>query len=51
VERGLEGMRAIWGARYSLPAMFKGRTLRVRLMVADFVLKGDEAVSAGVRVD
>jgi hypothetical protein len=51
VERGLEGMRAIWAARYSLPAMFKGRTLRVRLMAADFVLKGDEAVSGGVRVD
>ncbi len=51
VERGLEGERAIWGVRYSLPPVFKGRTLRVRLVAADFDLKGDEAVSGGVRVD
>jgi neutral ceramidase len=51
VERGLEGERAIWGVRYSLPAMLKGRTLRFRLVAADFDLRGDEAVSGGVRVD
>jgi neutral ceramidase len=51
VERGLEGERAIWRVRYALPAVFKGRTLRVRLVAVDFDLTGDEAVSGGVRVD
>ena len=51
VERGLEGERAIWRVRYALPAAFKGRTLRLRLVAADFDLKGDDAVSGGVRVE
>jgi neutral ceramidase len=51
VERGLEGERAIWGVRYALPAVFRGRTLRFRLVAGDFDLAGAEAVSEAVRVD
>lgn len=51
VERSQEGERAMWGARYALPAGLKGRTLRFRLLAADFGLSGEEAATGGVRVD
>ncbi len=51
VERGLEGARAVWGFRYALPAVFRGRTLRFRLVARDFALTGEEAASGAVRVD
>jgi neutral ceramidase len=51
VERGLEGERAQWAVRYTLPSQFKGRTLRVRLVASGFLLTGEEAVSGAVRVD
>ena len=51
VERGLEGERAMWAVRYTLPSIFKGRTLRVRLVASGFLLTGEEAVSGAVRVD
>lgn len=50
VERGLEGERAIWGFRYTLPPVFRGRTLRFRLVEREFALVGEEAVSGPVRV-
>jgi neutral ceramidase len=51
VERGVEGERAIWGFRYALPAAFRARTLRFRLVARDFALPGEDFVSPAVRVD
>lgn len=51
VERGLEGEKAIWRFRYSVPAVLRGRTLRFRLAATEFALAGEEGASEAVRID
>lgn len=51
VERGLEGGKAIWGFRYTLPAALLRRTLRFRLVAKDFAVLGADMVSGSVRVN